>query len=879
MKASHGVLSPPQEESLQDEAIGREGKVSWNGQGMEDERALLPATIHSENRETNTDMDVLDVSNQTPGNPQPPNPDLEGMEYRYGFKPLNAEDRARRRSSRSRGRNTQVGSPQLSVEEVPPRTSSKQRANTDVSIGYPSIQRPQSRERLAASPPRVPRSPERRSERRSKRPSILDLHDSHYATSPSPTNLQQNDAEHPRLHSRETRQSHSIQQSFPSARNALQSALNLTRSERASSHLEELAKEWDRFSAKVGRENSPSPKTRHGDRVQDRTLSTTSSRRTQTEQPQQHAFYLSPNGDIEPYVTTQVPDPIPRGSIDTTPQHFYAPMRVPPNLTNNSITPRPEALKASRDATKTPSGSFRNSVVGGLRRQGTDEEIRTGSRMWAVNTLSSERLQKFQTSSHDKSPCDLGTHLAPKFPTVAAARQAMAKEKEKEKDQSSTRTTASDPEGSRPGVKAMAAFFEEPEPVELSSSRSKQGDRGLHHPQSPVNKAASLLTKSSPAPSPKIPLPQSSWSAKSQYTSTITTASKPTAVGTVKQKDRPATPRLRTSVSDSVALRAAALIEAERQHQGPSTERLPLGGLRQAFAANRKKPESDVPKDFQSQMKVGQSLGTMTPHQEQPPIAQHLNLARPPSAASSIANDHAPESPLTAHQTSSSTPLTRPSSTTSLHSQIRNLQRQLEARTEEAAQLRRQVEAQEDTDVGTLSEQLREAKREAQMWKERAEAAERRVKVFERFTAKLKGIREAAAAADQREEEEEEDLCDHEDCNEENSSDGSASPNQRVRFLEGRRTKDWVGSDDSGRTEDAGVVTARIRKCLHGSQQQQAARDQSQAPSVDGVMEHLHGQDYHSNNSNGGRGSRNIHLGADEIWMAAQELLDMDGMS
>ena len=34
------------------------------------------------------------------------------------------------------------------------------------------------------------------------------------------------------------------------------------------------------------------------------------------------------------------------------------------------------------------------------------------------------------------------------------------------------------------------------------------------------------------------------------------------------------------------------------------------------------------------------------------------------------------------------------------------------------------------------------------MWKDRAQAAERRVQVFERFTTKLKGIREAAEVAD-----------------------------------------------------------------------------------------------------------------------------------
>jgi hypothetical protein len=189
------------------------------------------------------------------------------------------------------------------------------------------------------------------------------------------------------------------------------------------------------------------------------------------------------------------------------------------------------------------------------------------------------------------------------------------------------------------------------------------------------------------------------------------------------------------------------------------------------------------------------------------------------------------------------------------------------------------------------------------MWKERAESAERRVKVFERFTAKLRGIREAAAAADQRAEEEEEEEegegCNHDECNEEDGvSDGSASPNKRVRFLEGRRTKDWIGSDDSGKTEDAGVVTARIRKCLHGGQQQPQpqqtqAQDQGQVASpgntMDGVMEHLHTRKYHNSNYNGheisvlGRPARMedgmMGLGAEEIWMAAEEFLDLDRMS
>ena len=69
------------------------------------------------------------------------------------------------------------------------------------------------------------------------------------------------------------------------------------------------------------------------------------------------------------------------------------------------------------------------------------------------------------------------------------------------------------------------------------------------------------------------------------------------------------------------------------------------------------------------------------------------------------------------------------------------LQKQLDARIEEVKQLRRQLEAIENLDIGTLSEQLRQAKRECRMWRERAEAAEKRVAVFERFTAKIRKLK------------------------------------------------------------------------------------------------------------------------------------------
>ncbi|KJZ70247.1 hypothetical protein HIM_10361 [Hirsutella minnesotensis 3608] len=137
-------------------------------------------------------------------------------------------------------------------------------------------------------------------------------------------------------------------------------------------------------------------------------------------------------------------------------------------------------------------------------------------------------------------------------------------------------------------------------------------------------------------------------------------------------------------------------------------------------------------------LKYFPSLGTMVPYREQPPVAHHLNFSRPMSTP--------PQSRQGADaiHLADLLPLkfdTHPRGTTVLYSQIQHLQRDLNAKAEEVAQLRRQLEAQENAEVGTLSEQLRTARRDLSMWKGRAEAAERRVQVFERFTARLRGIR------------------------------------------------------------------------------------------------------------------------------------------
>ncbi|PFH59847.1 hypothetical protein XA68_11796 [Ophiocordyceps unilateralis] len=82
----------------------------------------------------------------------------------------------------------------------------------------------------------------------------------------------------------------------------------------------------------------------------------------------------------------------------------------------------------------------------------------------------------------------------------------------------------------------------------------------------------------------------------------------------------------------------------------------------------------------------------------------------------------------------------------SLSCQMHSLERKLSVREEEAAQLRRHIEAQGETEVGVLSEQLRTARRDTSIWRERANNAERRIKAFERFVARVRALKESMTA-------------------------------------------------------------------------------------------------------------------------------------
>ncbi|KAF9768521.1 hypothetical protein IL306_014198 [Fusarium sp. DS 682] len=388
------------------------------------------------------------------------------------------------------------------------------------------------------------------------------------------------------------------------------------------------------------------------------------------------------------------------------------------------------------------------------------------------------------------------------------------------------------PTDNQGGVRAMAAKFEsthstEPSPTQPRSASKTQALISHFSPESPTKSVRSTRSVSTLG---------------NKHGSISGPRSRNPSAGINTVGDEALVQDLRVSIGEEAAMRAVELQQTDKGQRAQNTHEQPEM-LAQRQIIPRRKPIPGV-RGKEASLENPRSLGTMMPYPEQPPIAQHLNLLRPSSSASNVQNGIDSTVP---HNIP--TPFQRPGSTTTLHTQVRSLQRQLDLKTEEAVQLRRQLEVQGDADVGTLSQQLREAKREAQMWRERAESAERRIKVFERFTARLKGIREAV------------------DVDKRNADtdpvakylDEGAYEQKENTFLE--HTMGYE-SDSSGRTEDAGVVKARIRRCLHG-----LTDGPPDKPSF-GINENP--------NTDLERPKRDISPSTVEVWMAAQELLHLD---
>ncbi|SCO87928.1 uncharacterized protein FRV6_12055 [Fusarium oxysporum] len=487
-------------------------------------------------------------------------------------------------------------------------------------------------------------------------------------------------------------------------------------------------------------------------------------------------------------------------SASTTPRQFYSPMQVPASIAGDSnsmglASPKSQALQ-SLEYSETQKQA---------KGIGTETPERRHSRVVSL-PAETPKTEKQQTAS---SPW----FSVPKRKPRALTRPSLT------------------PKDNRGGVRAMAAKFETAHSTETSTkprSASKTQDLILQFSQeSPTKSIRSTRSVSTLGHKRNV------------STSSQDRRSRPSAINTVR--DEALDQNLRASLREEAAMRAVELQQADKGQKPSSHEQPEMLAQQQTIPRRKPVPGS---RGKEGSLENPRSLGTMMPYPEQPPIAQHLNLTRPASSASNTQYGTDPSVP---HNIS--TPFQRPGSTTTLHAQIRSLQRQLDLKTEEAVHLRRQLEVQGDADVGTLSQQLREAKREAQTWRERAESAERRIKVFERFTARLKGIREAVGV-DTR-------YADT-DLTAKYLDEGADGQKENT-FLENAMGYE---SDSSGKTEDAGVVKARIRRCLHG-----LTDGPPDKPSF-GLDE--------IQNTGPERPKRDISPSTAEVWMAAQELLQLD---
>ena len=112
----------------------------------------------------------------------------------------------------------------------------------------------------------------------------------------------------------------------------------------------------------------------------------------------------------------------------------------------------------------------------------------------------------------------------------------------------------------------------------------------------------------------------------------------------------------------------------------------------------------------------------------QPLASRHSPISRSPPQKNTISSNEGRRSLI---------PNPIPSRSNSiLHSQVRTLQRQLEAKTDEIRQLKQLLENQGVLDIGSISEQLQEAKREVICWKTRAEIAEKQTELMGKLPLK-----------------------------------------------------------------------------------------------------------------------------------------------
>lgn len=138
------------------------------------------------------------------------------------------------------------------------------------------------------------------------------------------------------------------------------------------------------------------------------------------------------------------------------------------------------------------------------------------------------------------------------------------------------------------------------------------------------------------------------------------------------------------------------------------------------------------------------NIGRVLPRPDPVPVAHHLQLTRPPTTGpADSANMGLPS----ANQIISPPP---GRSSSLLYNQVRDLQRQLSEKTEEIQHLKQQLSARGNLDIGTLSEELRETKRDLQSWKARAEVAEKQLEILMKMPSRSNSLKHTHSTSSRR---------------------------------------------------------------------------------------------------------------------------------
>jgi hypothetical protein len=150
-----------------------------------------------------------------------------------------------------------------------------------------------------------------------------------------------------------------------------------------------------------------------------------------------------------------------------------------------------------------------------------------------------------------------------------------------------------------------------------------------------------------------------------------------------------------------------------------------------------------------------------------------------------------------------------------LYAQIRSLQRQVAARTTEVQQLQRMMDASQNADVAMLREQLRLTEGECTMWRERAEAAEKKIELFKRLSARFRKLRETDAGRERGLESGLSVAGPDEPIAGDGALDGGKERSEYSQMA-GLWLDGWQRESSAEHTEDEAAVTERIRRSLQG---------------------------------------------------------------